>query len=232
MLVFWDIDGTLLTTGRAGIYAWEDALCDATGVSADLGEFDTAGHPDFGIARRLLVEYGGLVEPDASSVRQLVERYEDHLPGALPRRTGKVLPNVREILEGLAREPGARSLLLTGNTRRGAQAKLAHYRLAEFFSEGAFSDGDGDRIAIARAALALVSRSDGEAAPAPLFVVGDTPHDVRGGQAIGARTVAVATGGYDTDELAAAGAWRTLPHLPPVTEFLALLADRKVAADA
>ncbi len=56
MLVFWDIDGTLLTTGKAGIFAWADALAEITGVTVDLENFDTAGIPDHGIARRLLVE--------------------------------------------------------------------------------------------------------------------------------------------------------------------------------
>ncbi|MBA2457983.1 MAG: haloacid dehalogenase-like hydrolase [Gemmatimonadales bacterium] len=231
MLVFWDIDGTLLTTGRAGIYAWQDALREVSGAHADLESFDTAGHPDHGIARRLLVEHGGMPDPAVSAVRGLVERYEHHLPDALPRRVGRVLPNVREILEGLSREPGARCLLLTGNTRRGARAKLADYRLAAFFSDGAFSDGEGDRIAIARAALARVSRADVAAAAGSVFVVGDTPHDVRCGQAIGARTVAVATGGYEADRLKTAGAWRTLPQLPPVAEFLAMLGDRELATD-
>ena len=73
-LVFWDIDGTLLTTGRAGIFAWQEALHEVTGREVDLWSFDTAGHPDFGIARRLLSEYGGQTEPEPATVRRLVER--------------------------------------------------------------------------------------------------------------------------------------------------------------
>jgi phosphoglycolate phosphatase len=231
MLIFWDIDGTLLTTGRAGIYAWQDALREVTGVVANLWEFDTAGHPDFGIARRLLTQFAGVAEPEESAVARLVERYEDHLPAALSLKQGAVLPNVREILEALARDPGARSMLLTGNTHRGAQAKLAHYGLAPFFSEGAFSDGNRDRIAIARAAVDRAGML-GATTTDRVFVVGDTPHDVRCGLAIGARTIAVATGGYQAGELAAAGAWRTVPQLPPAADFFALLAGSEVAADA
>ncbi len=232
MLVFWDIDGTLLTTGRAGIFAWQDALADVARVEADLGDFDTAGHPDFGIAERLLREVGGVPDADANLVRRLVEGYEAHLPTALGRRTGRVLPNVREILEALRREPRALSLLLTGNTRRGGQAKLKHYGLGEFFSDGGFSDGAADRSAIARVALerarALGARGD----DGSVFVVGDTPHDVRCAASIGARPIAVATGAYGTDALAASGAWRVFAELPPPREFLALLEAREVAADA
>jgi phosphoglycolate phosphatase len=232
MLVFWDIDGTLLTTGRAGIFAWQEALREAVGASADLWEFDTAGHPDFGIARRLLVEYGGLVEPDPAAVRRLVSRYEDLLPDALYRRVGRVLPNVREILAALAGEPGTWSMLLTGNTRRGAQAKLAHYGLAGFFTDGAFSDGDGDRTTIARAALERAAASGRVGHAGRTFVVGDTPHDVCCARAIGARMVAVATGGYDASALAAEGAWRVFTELPPAAEFRAMLEGGEVAAGA
>jgi phosphoglycolate phosphatase len=232
MLVFWDIDGTLLTTGRAGIFAWEEALREVTGVSADLRDFDTAGHPDFGIARQLLLQYGGLAEPDPAAVRRLVSRYEDLLPDALHRKVGRVLPNVREILAALAGEPGTWSMLLTGNTRRGAEAKLAHYGLAGFFRGGAFSEADGDRPAIARAALECAAASGCVAPPDHIFVVGDTPHDVRCARAIGARTVAVATGAYDVSALAAEGAWRVFAELPPAAEFRAILDDGDAAPDA
>ncbi len=64
MLLFWDIDGTLLTTGRAGVFAWEDALHEVAGVRADLSEFDTAGHPDFLIAARLFIDIAGVAAPE------------------------------------------------------------------------------------------------------------------------------------------------------------------------
>ena len=40
-LLFWDIDGTLLTTGRAGILAWEAAASEAAGHPVDLPEEET-----------------------------------------------------------------------------------------------------------------------------------------------------------------------------------------------
>jgi phosphoglycolate phosphatase-like HAD superfamily hydrolase len=232
MLVFWDIDGTLLTTGRAGIFAWQEAVAVVAGVEADLWDFDTAGHPDFGIAERLLREVAGVPSPDAKLIRRLVEGYEERLPAALGRRTGRVLPNVREILESLAQDRRGDSMLLTGNTRRGGQAKLKHYGLDGFLSDGGFSDGPADRSAIAEAALAR-ARALGSRAPADrVFVVGDTPHDVRCAARIRARPIAVATGAYGTDALAEAGAWRVFAELPPAPEFLALLEGREVAADA
>ena len=39
--LFWDIDGTLLTTAKAGVFAWEDAVRELIG-----GEFELAAHED------------------------------------------------------------------------------------------------------------------------------------------------------------------------------------------
>ena len=226
MLLLWDIDGTLLTTGRAGIYAWEDALHEVAGVRADLSEFDTAGHPDHLIARRLLADVAGAESSD-EVVARLVRCYEDLLPAALPRRQGRVLPNVREILEHLEGNPAVRSMLLTGNTRRGAAAKLVHYGLDRFFEGGAFSDAPCEREQIARAAMGQ-ARAAGWVPASGAMVIGDTPHDVRSGRAVGVRTLAVATGGYGVEELRRDRPWLVLPELPPPAEFLRLLHDAEV----
>lgn len=221
LVLFWDIDGTLLTTARAGIHAWEDALAEIGGTRRDLSAFDTAGHPDHAIARRLLTEEAKVADPPRSLVEPLVRRYEDLLPAALHRRTGRVLPNVREILERLESESDVRSLLLTGNTRRGARAKLVHYGLDRFFAGGAFSDDAGDRDGIARAAIAALPELG--VLPRHAVVIGDTPHDVRSGRAIGATTLGVATGGYGAEALRESGAAIVVEALPGPEAFLLLL---------
>jgi phosphoglycolate phosphatase-like HAD superfamily hydrolase len=133
------------------------------------------------------------------------------------------MPNVREILEHLEQHhPDVRSYLLTGNTRTGATAKLIHYDLIHFFPDGAFAEDTGDRSSIAARALALARRA-GPVADGGLFVIGDTPHDIDCASSIGARTIAVATGGYSLEELEAHKPWRVFAELPPPSEFMQLL---------
>jgi len=210
----WDIDGTLLTTGRAGIGAWEQAILETTGRQVSLAELHTAGLTDIEIARLLAVE----AEPAASDalVAEIVSRYEAWLPVRLHDRRGRVLPGVREILEWNREQAAFPSLLLTGNTAAGAAAKLAHYGLDEFFPVGAFASPlQVDRPSIAREASRLVGRMLGGEYPAErLVVIGDTPHDVSCGKAVGARTLAVATGAYSVVDLAATEPWRVLARLP------------------
>jgi phosphoglycolate phosphatase-like HAD superfamily hydrolase len=169
------------------------------------------------------------LEPSEPLVERLVRRYEELLPASLPRRVGHVLPNVREILEQLHGRDDVRSYLLTGNTRGGATAKLTHYGLIDFFPDGAFAEDTRARATIAQRALAL-ARQAGHVDEQDMFVIGDTPHDVECANAIGVRTIAVATGGYSVEELRAHHPWRVFDALPPPDEFLALVGVTRSAS--
>ncbi len=220
----WDIDGTLLTTGRAGIGAWEQAVKEATGRELRLAELRTAGLTDVEIAH-LLAEQ---VEPSPPSglIEEIVSRYETWLPIRLHDRRGQVLPGVVEILEWNHERKAFPSVLLTGNTAGGAAAKLAHYGLDAFFAVGAFASfANPDRVSIAREAARLARELVGnDLSPARLVVIGDTPHDVACGKAVGARTLAVATGAYELSELQTCAPWHALSTLPGPEAFAALVA--------
>ena len=52
IVLFWDIDGTLLTTGKAGVPAWEQAVREVVGHDFQLSSFRVAGLTDYQIAVR------------------------------------------------------------------------------------------------------------------------------------------------------------------------------------
>jgi phosphoglycolate phosphatase-like HAD superfamily hydrolase len=226
-ILFWDIDGTLLTTGKAGVPAWEAAVREATGKEFQLSSIRVPGLTDFQIAARTFELLG--VSAAGDVLARMVTRYEDLLPSHLPLKQGRVLPNVREILEALREREDVRSYLLTGNTRRGARAKLTHYDLCQYFPDGAFAEDQGRRATIATRAIELAGRS-GPIDPQHVFVIGDTPHDVEAANAIGVRTIAVATGGYTVAELSAHHPWRVFEELPPPDEFSQLIGTGRLQA--
>jgi phosphoglycolate phosphatase-like HAD superfamily hydrolase len=213
--LFWDIDGTLLTTDRAGIYALEDAAHEVTGKRVDLDGFVGAGRTEHAIARDVLGRTGA--QPDADTIDRFLRAYERRLPEALPRRAGRVLPGIREVLEDLDCRAEVRSFLLTGNTPAGARAKLAHYGLLDFFSAGAYCIDDAPRAEIARRAVALAPEAGAT------YIIGDTPHDIDCGKAIGARTIALATGSYSREQLAAHRPWRLFDSIPDPESFRQLI---------
>ena len=217
-VLFWDIDLTLLSTARAGVFALEDAAREVLGADPDYSELRTAGLTDSQIARMLMERHGVAETPE--KVGAFLRAYEAQLPRRLPERQGRVLDGVSEILDDLRDRPGVHSLLLTGNTRAGARAKLSHYGLDGYFEDGAFCLDMDDRDAIARRAFDVAAETVG--APPDLertFVIGDTAHDIAAGKAIGARTIAIASGVVTAGELERHGPWLVWERLPNPDEF-------------
>ena len=222
-ILFWDIDGTLLTTARAGLFAVEQAGREVCGIDVDFGGLRTAGLTDYEVSA-LAIRTAGL-EDDPETVTAFLRAYERHLPDRLHLRRGSVLPGVEAVLEHLEGRDDVVSLLLTGNTPAGARAKLAHYGLDRWLTDGAFCVDGGDRVSIARRALELAAERVGaDLSGDQVTVIGDTPADVRCGQAIGARTLAVASGPYSREELEATGATVVVDELPPPEHFLSIIA--------
>ncbi len=111
--------------------------------------------------------------------------------------------------------------LLTGNVRAGAKAKLGHFGLFDNFAFGGFGDHHFDRDDVAREALAEVRRHVGDHVQSEqVWVIGDTPLDVRCARAIGASVAAVATGIHTLADLADTGADLVLPNLADPTPLL------------
>lgn len=217
-VVFWDIDGTLLSTGRAGVFALEDAAREVLATEPAFGQLFTAGLTDWQVAAVAIESVGAALEP--GTLEAFVRAYEHHLPERLYMRQGSVMPGVQAILEALRARDDVLLMLLTGNTPAGARAKLQHYGLATYFTAGAFSVDSGSRESIAVRAAELAGQRLGSSPLAErMFVVGDTPHDIRCGDAIGARTVAVATGPHSVDELRAYSPWLALERLPDPETF-------------
>jgi phosphoglycolate phosphatase len=225
-VLFWDIDGTLLRTARAGLYAFEQATAELYAARPDFTTVTTAGMTDCHIAAQIIAVATGR-EPRENEAAALVQRYIELLPGYLAAREGFVIPPVLDILNYLDADPGYVSLLLTGNTAAGARAKLTYYDIAHFFdfAASAFGDDCRSRAEIAARALANVRQRYPAVKPADMVVIGDTPNDVSCGKAIGARTVAVATGMYSAAELAVHAPWWVVERLPAPAEFAAKMLE-------
>lgn len=222
VVLLWDIDGTLLSTARAGVFALERAAAAMTGREIDLQSMQTAGLTDAQIAQAVL-ELAAHPAGEAE-VKAFLSAYADALPGVLGRRAGQVLPGVREALEDLDGERGVLSLLLTGNVRAGAWAKLAHYGLDGFFTDGAFCEGVGGRELIAHRALRLATDLLGSPPDLDACVlIGDTPADVACAQAIGVRALTTATGRSTREDLLGCGAWLAFERLPAPAELRRLI---------
>lgn len=219
-ILLWDIDGTLMKTARAGLYAFQEAVSDVLCADVDFKSIQTAGMTDCYIAEQII----SLVKcrkARPNEVVELIKRYQEVLPAHLAERKGTLMPNILEILEHFHSRQDIISLLLTGNTTFGAEAKVKRYGIAHYFdfSTSSFGDDCADRNQLAANALAKIKCYYNNSTYQQMFVIGDTPNDIRCGKHIGANTIAVATGGYSVDELAQHSPWWTVESLPSPQVF-------------
>lgn len=201
IICLFDIDGTLLSSGGAGKAALEGALTEDFGIELR-AQVPYSGRTDRAIVRELLDAHD--IPNTPANVDKIFTGYLKRLPEKLRTHRGRVLPGVEDLLIKLRQRPDVALGLLTGNVRAGAQAKLGYFGLFDHFPFGGFGDHHFDRDDVAREALNDVHRHLGKPVSCEqIWVIGDTPLDVRCARAIGARVIAVATGIHTLEDLAA-----------------------------
>ena len=198
-LLLFDIDGTLIDSGGAGMTALNDTARELFGSEGP--PLDLAGSTDLGIVNGILKHFDSDLQPEV-----FYELYLTKLPSSLNAfaNEGRVLSGVIELLDKISQTETTLGLL-TGNIAAGAQHKVDHYGLTDYFNIdiGAYGDDHYDRnrlgpVAMERARIHCGKTFSAENA----YVIGDTPKDIACGKAVGAKTIAVATGKFSYDELA------------------------------
>jgi phosphoglycolate phosphatase-like HAD superfamily hydrolase len=199
-LLLFDIDGTLISSAGAGVQALKLVLAERFGIKDDLHDIEIAGVTDSGIVISILKKHR--IPETHENISAFLDSYVHYLSQELPRRKGQLLPGVLELLEKLKTRSHVVLALLTGNVSRGAQLKLEHYGVWHFFEFGAFADDHHDRNKLGGFARTRAKEKHGrEFLPEEIDVIGDTPRDIACGNAIGARTIAIATGTWSRQEL-------------------------------
>lgn len=226
-IVLFDIDGTLIRTGRAGSRAMDRAFEDLFGIARAFDGIQMAGRTDKWILEDAAARSG--VRLTAERFQRFRDRYFECLLDALPPpgpRQG-ILPGVRPLLDALAAPPMRNDVflaLLTGNCEEGARIKLEHFDLWRYFRCGAYGDDVHDRNELFAVAMSRVRACGGPPAqPRDVIVVGDTTLDVACAAAAGARSVAVATGPSDAETLRKSGADVVFDDLSDTRAFLRLV---------
>ena len=203
-LVLFDIDGTLIDSGGAGIRSLDLALKEVFDIDKGFQGISMAGKTDSQIIKEGLLKHNLTLDGSISAV---INAYLKHLRHEILNNSKHVKPGIYEVLEKLQPIRDIALGLLTGNLEKGARIKLEPFRLNEYFPAGAFGSDNEDRntllpIAVQRFEEILQDSIEINTC----IIVGDTPRDVECAHIFGAQCIGVATGPYSYEDLQDAGA--------------------------
>jgi len=216
-MILFVIDGTLIESDGAGAEAFEQVFRSMFGIQGAAAELDFRGNTDRGILRAFFEKCG--IPATEDNLERFCLAYVHWLEQLLLERGGRTLPGIRRLLTELSNADHVSLVgLLTGNIRLGAEIKLRRFGIWEHFETGAFgceSEARNDLAAIAhaRGSRILGQQLRGE----EILIIGDTPRDIACARSIGARSIAVATGAYETEALAGLGADWVLNDLAAIS---------------
>lgn len=213
--MLFDIDGTLLLSGGAGVRSMTRAFESTFGVADAFADMVIAGRTDTYLLSAAFARVG---LPDTADAHALFQTSYLAILADEIRQPGRgrygVMPGVEALLAALQERDDVHLALLTGNYQQAAKIKLDHFGLNHFFEWGVFGEESADRSVLGQLALA---RAEARSVPAlsrgNAVVIGDTPDDIACAHAAGALALGVATGSYSVEQLQEAGADVALPDL-------------------
>ncbi len=226
-LALFDIDGTLILTGGAGMRAFYRAMRHVFGIAVDNEVIRPDGKTDPLIAKEMLAHFGQEDRWVQGSREALFSSYlgylDEEMSQAKVSGAIRILPGVAELLEMLSIQPDFALGLVTGNLEGGARIKLEKAGLFRYFRYGGYGSDSENRTALIRLGI---QRGIQWTAPSPVdgaFVIGDTPLDIVHGHAAGAAVIAVASAKYSIEDLRPHKPDLLLPDLTPVDFILSFM---------
>jgi phosphoglycolate phosphatase-like HAD superfamily hydrolase len=202
-LVLFDIDGTLIRTGGAGVKAFARVFETEFGAVDGFEKLKFAGRTDISLVREFFNHHN--IPDTPANFERFFTKYVFWLDQMLNECATHICEGVEDFISRIKSLPNPPVLgLLTGNIRLGAEIKLRRVSLWDTFETGGFADDHESRDRIAAIARERGSRLlKRELADDEVLVIGDTPLDIQCARAIKAKVLAVATGGANLEELTA-----------------------------
>jgi phosphoglycolate phosphatase-like HAD superfamily hydrolase len=203
-VLLFDVDGTLVTTCGAGRRAVERAFELRHGTKEVLS-FSFAGMTDKAIVRNALLALGRKFATETDLQAEMEATllfYLDVLAEEVSRTRIRIHDGMERAMDVADERKDVALGLGTGNIRKGAEIKLGSVGIFDRFSFGGFGDDSIERPPI----LMAGARRGADKLGVPIedcriVVIGDTPKDVAAAKAIGADSIAVATGMHDVADL-------------------------------
>lgn len=221
ILLIWDIDGTLIACRGSGKRAMTQAFYKKTGVANGFEEINMAGRVDRSILHEVCLKY----KISAFDYEAFYQLYKHYLQEDMAdRKEAIVLRGVEQILQMTHASKQFLNVIGTGNCEEGAWLKLNYLGLDQYFETGGFGTHEMERSKVIEMAIQNAGKHFGRDFDnrSAIYVVGDTPADIKSGKELGIKTIAIATGGYNSETLMTYKPDFILESLDSPTRFLNL----------
>ena len=201
-LVLFDIDGTLLTVNSVNRRILMDALKEVYGTEGSAGTHNFAGKMDSIIIYEVLQNAGLSDAEITEKFERAKQTYIDMFRSHAKPSDVMLMEGIRELLDRLSARSELMLGLLTGNFEGSGRHKLLLPEINHYFPFGAFADDGLHRNELPPIAVEKAYQLTGKRfSEQEIVIIGDTEHDIICARVLNAKSIAVATGTYTTEEL-------------------------------
>jgi phosphoglycolate phosphatase len=205
ILMLFDIDNTLIQSSAGHRQAYTEAVKEVYDLEVDINVINHHGMTDQEILLKVLRKYNLDDETITSNLRTCIEVMPLKYDEIVKSENIVILDGVVNLLTKLQQNDIILGLV-TGNLEKIARAKLRKIGIDHFFKIGGFGSDHMDRNHLAKLAVKRAKATFNPSRIRKIFLLGDTPKDMKAGKAVGATTIGVTTGIFSEEQLEPAGA--------------------------
>ena len=196
-LLLFDIDGTLMEESPTHTASFNYVCQSIYGVQTDIDSFPRHGMTDTGILYGLLKKENVEDDQIRNSMKKAFSAMVEYVSANLKPDDYKLLDNVSAILDKLHNSEYSLGIL-TGNLQAIASIRLKKSGISSYFVAGGYGDDSRVRSELVDHAIQRFGQS---IAREDIYLIGDTPLDIRAARDASVNAIAVATGVYKSTDL-------------------------------
>jgi phosphoglycolate phosphatase-like HAD superfamily hydrolase len=199
-LLLFDIDGTLMEESPTHTESFNYVCRKIYDVKTDIESFPRHGMTDIGIMYGLLEEKGLSEMEIRAKLDVALDTMGEYVYKNIKPADYKLLKNVNTTLEILHLN-GYHLGILTGNLQSIAETRLGNSGIGGYFKTGGYGS---DNIVRSKLVDHAIERYGKEIQRSDIYLIGDTPLDIKAAREAYTKAIGVATGVYSTLDLSSA----------------------------
>lgn len=216
-LILFDIDKTLIKSSSS--WRFIAPFKKVYGVDTNIDIINHHGMTDQQIIIEVLRKNGIDDKTIMAKLKDYMAEMVVYYKGASKMKEVVLIDGVVASLESLRNRGGFVMGLVTGNIEPIAWEKLRIAGIDWYFSIGGFGSDDINRTNLVKLAVSRANDKFKEQF-SEIFIVGDSPLDIKAGKEAGVKTVGVATGIYSKEELKSMGADYCINNLREILNII------------